>query len=91
MWPSQGPPTLETNPGRVSSSLLLAHPAVESHVRGRLAEGAFFGESSLQQHNTVETPLRQANVVAVSAVRLARLPVAHFGGFCTFPRITTRR
>ena len=40
----------------------------------RLAEGAFFGESCLSQ---ASAPLRQANVVAVTHVRVARLPAAH--------------
>jgi CRP-like cAMP-binding protein len=45
----------------------------------RLAEGAFFGESSLAHgaSSRHSSRLRQANVVAVSAVRCARLPAAH--------------
>ena len=58
----------------ILSGEVACHQGGDSELR--LAEGAFFGESSLS-HPKSSSPLRQANVVAVSAVRCARLPAAH--------------
>ena len=58
----------------ILSGEVACHQGGDSELR--LAEGAFFGESSLS-HPKSSPPLRQANVVAVSAVRCARLPAAH--------------
>ena len=61
--------------GTVADALyLILAGEVACHQGGdselRLAEGAFFGEACL---SPAETPLRQAHVVAVTAVRVARL------------------
>lgn len=57
------------------SGEVACHQGGESELR--LAEGAFFGESSLQYVHADAHAVRQANVVAVSAVRVARLPASY--------------